>query len=190
VQVPESLKWRVAPAPTLAKFAGAVLLALVAALSGAERERLLLAGVAALALGVYGLRDVLAPVRLSADAEGVTVVSGFARRRRVPWGEIERIGLGAHRFLGLRTELLEIDTGESLHLFSRYDLGAPCEEVEEALREIRPPANEQHSEAGAEEQQRRRERSADAPAAEQGTDRVGDEGDRGEPRQRTGDCDQ
>jgi hypothetical protein len=192
VKVPETLKWRVAPAPTLAKFAGAVLLALVAALSGAERERLLLAGVAALALGVYGLRDVLAPVRLSADVEGVTVVSGFASRHRVPWGEIERIGLGEHRSLGLRTELLEIDTGESLHLFSRYDLGAPCEEVEEALREMRPSAHEEHADAEAQDQQRRgeRERSPDAAAAEQGTDRVDDEGDRGEPQQRAGHDDQ
>jgi hypothetical protein len=142
----------VAPIPTLAKFAGALLLALVAVLSGAERERLLLAGVGALAFGVYGLRDVLAPVRLSADAEGVTVVRGFAGHRRIPWREVERVAVGEHRSHGLRTELLEIDAGESLHLFSRYDLGAPCEEVEEALAELRWSSDDQHADAEAEEQ--------------------------------------
>ena len=132
------MKWRVPPVLPVTKLAVAVLLAVVAVLPGAERERLLLAGVAALALGVWGLRDVVAPVRLAADAEGVTVVTGFARRRGVPWRQIERLGVGEHRSLGLRSEVLEIDTGESLHLLSRYDLGAPCGEVEEALRALRP----------------------------------------------------
>ena len=136
-------RWRVAPLPTLLKFAAALLLAAIAALSGAERERLLLAGVAALALGAYGLRDVLAPVRLSADDEGVTVVSGYAGHRQIPWAEVERVGVGEHRSFGLRTELLEIDTGESLHLFSRYDLGAPCEEAAETLAGLRRSADEE-----------------------------------------------
>ena len=135
-------RWRVAPLPTLLKFAAALLLAATAALSGAERERFLLAGVAALALGAYGLRDVLAPVRLSADAEGVTVISGYAGHRHIPWQEVERVGVGEHRSLGLRTELLEIDTGESLHLFSRHDLGAPCEEAAQTLAGLRRSAEE------------------------------------------------
>lgn len=135
------------PALTIAKFAAALLLALVAVTSGTERERLLLAGVAALALGAYGLRDILAPVRLAADTEGVTVVSGYAHRRRIPWHEVERVGLGEHRGLGVRTELLEIDTGESLHLFSRFDLDAPCEEVEAELTDLRRSAGQEHAEA-------------------------------------------
>lgn len=186
------MKWRVAPAPTMVKFAGVLLLALVAASSGGERERLLLAGVAALALGVYGLRDVVAPVRLSADVDGVTVVSGYAGRRRIPWREVERVGLGEHRSLGLRTELLEIDAGESLHLFGWYDLGAPCDEVEAALADLRRSADEEHAEAEGEEQQRRgeRERPLDSHSAEQRADRVDDEGDRGEPQQRAGHDDQ
>jgi Bacterial PH domain len=184
--MPESLtRWRVASTPTLLKFAGALLLAAVAVLSGDERERLLLAGVGALALGVYGLRDIVAPVRLSADAEGVTVVSGFARRRGVPWREIERVGLGEHRSLGLRTEILEIDAGESLHLFSRYDLGAPCAEVAATLEEMRDAAlasaEEEHPEPEAEEEQRRREHehALDPAATEQRADGVDHEGDRG-----------
>jgi len=184
--VPEPLKWRVALEPTLAKFAGALLLALVAASSGAERERLLLAGVGALALGVWGLRDVLAPVRLAADADGVTVVTGFAGRRRVPWREVERVGLGEHRGLGRRTELLEVDTGESLYLFSRYDLGAPCDEVEAAIADLRRSVAEEHAQAEGDEQQRRGEREGppDPYAAEQGSGRVDHEGDHGEPHQR------
>ncbi|GLY82434.1 hypothetical protein Airi02_003660 [Actinoallomurus iriomotensis] len=134
-------RWRVAPVPTLAKFAGALFLALLAVLSWDEREWLLLCSVGALALGVYGLRDVLAPVRLSADSAGVTVINGFAGHRHIPWHEVERVTVTERRSHGLRTELLEIDTGESLHLFSRHDLGAPLQEVEEALRELRPAAD-------------------------------------------------
>lgn len=138
--MPESVTWRVATGITLAKFGAALALAVFAASSGTERERLFLAGVAAVAFGVYGLRDVLAPVRLSADTGGVTVVSGFAGHRRVPWTGVERVGLARHRVFGLGVELLEIDTGESLHLFGRYDLGAPCDEVAETLESMRRAA--------------------------------------------------
>jgi Bacterial PH domain len=180
-------RWRVAPAPTLLKFAGALLLAAVAALSGAERERLFLAGVAALALGAYGLRDLLAPVRLSADAEGVTVVSGYAGHRRIPWPEVERVGVGEHRSLGLRSPVLEIDAGESLHLFSRYDLGAPCEEVAETLAGIRRSAEEEHAEAEGEQEQPdgEREHPLDAPPAEEGPGRVDRLRHHREPHQHT-----
>src|SRR3569833_3205718 len=182
-------RWRVAPALTLLKFAGALLLAAVAALSGAERERLLLAGVAALALGAYGLRDVLAPVRLSADDEGETVVSGFAGHRRIPWREVDRVGVGEHRGLGRRTHVREVDTGESLHLCGRHDLGAPCEEVAETLLGLRgsvDSVDEEHPEAEAEEQQRggERERPPDAAPAEQRADRVDHERDERKPDQR------
>ena len=34
--------------------------------------------VVAVGLAVYGLRDLLAPVRLAADGDGLTVVTGFA----------------------------------------------------------------------------------------------------------------
>lgn len=151
--MPESRRFHVPPAPAAAKLAGALLLAVVAATSGAERERLLLAAVAALALAVWGLRDVLAPVRLAADEDGVTVVTGYASRRRVPWTDVERVGLGVQRSLGRRTEILEIDTGEALHLFSRYDLGVSCAEAERALGELRRSAGEQHPHAEGEEQQ-------------------------------------
>jgi hypothetical protein len=149
----EPRNWRVPTAPAVAKLAGAALLALVAVTAGAERQLLLLAGVAALGLAAWGLRDVLAPVRLAADEEGVTVVTGYAGRRRIPWAEVERVGIGEHRSLGRSTEILEIDTGEALHLFSRHDLGAPCEDVERVLTELRASAGEQHAHPEGEEQQ-------------------------------------
>lgn len=151
--MPETRRWRVPAAPAVAKLAGAVLLAVIAASSGADREFLLLAGAAALALAAWGLRDVLAPVRLAADEEGVTVVRGYAGRRRIPWADVERVGVGEHRGLGRRTPILEIDTGEALHLFSRYDLGAPCEDVERELAALRGSAAEQHARAEGEEQE-------------------------------------
>lgn len=185
-------RWRAAPAPTLAKLAGAVLLGAVAATSGAERERLLLAAVGAVALAAYGLRDLLAPVRLAADADGVTVVSGYAGHRRIPWREVERVGVGAHRHLGLSTEMLEIDTGESLHLFSRHDLGVPCGEAERVLLALRASAEDHHAEAEDEEQQRGGEREAapDARPAEQRAGRVDAERGGREPQQGAGHDDQ
>jgi PH (Pleckstrin Homology) domain-containing protein len=133
-------RWRVEPGPTLAKFTGALLLALLAVLSSDEPQWGLLTGAGALALVVYGLRDVVAPVRLSADAGGVTVVRGFAGHRRIPWEEVERVEVTERRSHGLRSELLEIDTGESLHLFGRRDLGRPPEEVEGVLMSLWSPA--------------------------------------------------
>jgi hypothetical protein len=96
--------------------------------------------IAALALGAFALRDVLAPVRLAADVDGVTVVSGFAGRRHLSWSEIERIRVDERRRLGTRSQLLEIDTGDSLHLFSAYELSAPCDEVVAVLQTLRARA--------------------------------------------------
>ena len=42
--------------------------------------------------------------------------------------------------MGLRNQLLEIDTGDSLHLFSVHELGADPEEVAEALNALRTNA--------------------------------------------------
>ncbi len=82
----------------------------------------------------WALRDLVAPVRLAFDPTGVTVISGFAGRRRLDWASIEQIGLSTRPRLGLRTEIVEIDAGDSLHLFGRYDLDAPPDEVAAALR--------------------------------------------------------
>lgn len=94
----------------------------------------ILAVPATLLVGAMGLRDVLVPVRLAADESGITVVHGFAGRRHVPWSAIREIKVDVRTRLGLRSEMLEIDTGDNLHLFSQYELGASCTEVAAELR--------------------------------------------------------
>ncbi|GAA2717884.1 hypothetical protein GCM10010429_41770 [Micromonospora olivasterospora] len=133
------MQWRVPRALPALKLAGAAaLVALGLLFAEGDQVRLVLAGLAAAALAGWALRDLLAPVRLAVDPAGITVVSGFAGRRRLDWGSVEAITVDRRPRLGLTTEVLEIDTGDSLHLFGRYDLDAPPGEVAEALRAARP----------------------------------------------------
>jgi Bacterial PH domain len=132
------MEWRVAgklPAVKLIAAALFVLLGLFVATDPAGRS---LAIAAAAGLVGYALRDLALPVRLSADAEGLTLVAGVARRRRLAWSQIERVRVDERTRLGLRTELLEIDTGDALHLFSENDLGAPPTDALAALRALAP----------------------------------------------------
>jgi hypothetical protein len=134
-----STRWRVSPALPVVKLVGAaVLIGLGLLFADGDEVRLVLAGLAAAALVGWASRDLLAPVRLAVDAAGITVVSGFAGHRRLDWATIEAITVDRRPRLGLASEVLEIDTGESLHLFSRYDLDASPTEVAEALRAARP----------------------------------------------------
>jgi hypothetical protein len=133
--------WRVRPAlPALKLTAAALILLAGVLLGGGDPVRLALAVLAAVGLLGWGLRDLLAPVRLALDPGGVTVTVGFAGRRRLAWAQIERISAQTRPHLGIRTELLEIDTGESLHLFSANELGAPPDEVATALHAARERA--------------------------------------------------
>jgi hypothetical protein len=134
------LRWRVNSGLTALKISGAVVFLVVAVVFGSDLVGLALGVAAALALGVFALRDVLVPVRLAADPTGVTVVSGFAGRRHLGWAEIERIRVDERRRLGTRSQLLEIDAGESLHLFSGYELSASCTEVAALLQNLRAHA--------------------------------------------------
>ncbi|SEU08300.1 PH domain-containing protein [Nonomuraea wenchangensis] len=88
----------------------------------------------AVVLGAMGLRDLLVPERLAADESGITVVHGFAGHRHVPWDEIRDVTVDVRRRWGLRSEMLEVDTGDHLHLFSPHELGASPTEVAAALR--------------------------------------------------------
>ncbi|MEV0805528.1 PH domain-containing protein [Micromonospora sp. NPDC050200] len=131
-------QWRVPPALPVAKLVGAVLLvALGLLLSDGDRVQLALTVAAAASLLGWALRDLLAPVRLAVDPTGVTVIHGYAGRRHLPWPAVEAITVDRRARLGLSTETLEIDAGDSLHLFGRYDLGAPPGEVAETLRAVR-----------------------------------------------------
>ena len=137
----ETLSWRVSPAVVVAKLIGAVALAALAVAFGRhDPVQWVVAGAVVLVLVGWAVRDVLAPVRLAADRTGVTVLVGALSRRHLPWSQIERVRVDRRERRGLRSELLEIDAGESLHLFGVHDLGAPPEDVVEALRRLRAQA--------------------------------------------------
>lgn len=133
-------RWRVSPGRVVFELAGTVIFAVVAvvtALARIDRIGVVVAAAAAVALGICAARDLLVPVRVEADADGVTVVAGFARRVRLPWSAVERVRVDAHSRYGLRSEHLEIDAGESLYLFSSAELSAPVADVAERLAELR-----------------------------------------------------
>ncbi|MGW4424098.1 PH domain-containing protein [Streptosporangium sp. NPDC004631] len=131
------LRWRVRRELFVLKVLAVVAFAMLALLSVGDPRGMILSGVGALVAAVLALRDVLAPVRLSVDDEGLVVVRGFAGSERVPWSSVERIRVDRRTRLTSRTELLEIDTGEAIFLLSRFDLGVPCQEVADELRSYR-----------------------------------------------------
>jgi PH (Pleckstrin Homology) domain-containing protein len=138
--------WRVPTKLVVIKAGGTLAFAALALLSlDGERTRLTAAVAGAVLLGLWTLRDLLAPVRVSADEEGVTVVEGFARRRRLPWSHVERVRVDERDRLGIKSRMLEIDAGESLHLFSEYDLGTPVEEALARLDAIRVTDKKSHN---------------------------------------------
>ncbi|HYN96509.1 MAG TPA: PH domain-containing protein [Pilimelia sp.] len=136
----EDVRWRVRPALPGAKVAAAVAFGALAAVVGDDPVRLALAAVATTALLLWAARDLLAPARLTADATGVTVIAGFAGRRHLPWSTIERVRVDRRTRGGLRAELLELDAGETLHLFSEYELSARPADVAARLAELRQGA--------------------------------------------------
>lgn len=83
-------------------------------------------------VGLSGLRDLLAPVRLEADPEVLTVTTGFGTRHRYLWSDVERIRIDDRRRLLGRSVLLEIDVNTDLYFLGRYDLGVhPLEALDE-----------------------------------------------------------
>lgn len=128
-------RWRVRPTVPVLKLTGAVVLVGLGLLLGAGDPVPI--GVTVLAAAVllgWAIRDLVAPVRLAIDPAGVTVIRGFAGRRHLDWARIERIAVDDRPRLGLRSQTLELDAGDSLHFFSRHDLGAEPDEVAEILR--------------------------------------------------------
>jgi hypothetical protein len=120
-----------------AKFAVAVIFIASPIVARSSATGVVIGLIVGIGLAVYGLRDVIAPVRLAADAEGVTVVAGFAGHRRLPWSDIDRVRLDQRSRYGGRQALLEVDAGESLHFFSRYDLGMPPTDALNLVHEVR-----------------------------------------------------
>lgn len=135
----ETRQWRVPAALPAVKAGGAgALVALGLLLADGDPVRLTLAVLAAAALLVWAARDLLVPVRLAVDPEGLTVVSGFAGRRRLPWSQVAEIRVDQRARLGRSNAALEVDAGETLHLFGRFDLDADPVEVAAQLRAARP----------------------------------------------------
>lgn len=133
---PGPTRWRVRPALAWAKAAGVLIFVFGFTLATDAVQRSA-AATGVVVLGLYALRDVVAPVRLAADPDGLTVIVGYAGRRRLAWSQVELIRVDDRERFGLRSRMLEIDAGESLHLFSEYDLGASVEDVAEELARLR-----------------------------------------------------
>jgi hypothetical protein len=135
------MEWRIKPVLPVSKLIGVVAVVVLAfAFAGRDPVRWVLAAAVVAGLLGWALRDLLRPVRLAADADGVTVVTGFAGRRRLAWSEIERVRVDRRTHRGLRSEMLELDAGEAIYLFSANDLGALPEEVATALADLRVSA--------------------------------------------------
>lgn len=132
------MQWRVRPVLPLVKLIVALTMpALALIFAEGEWSRWALALLAAGAIVAWAARDVLVPVRLAADPAGITVVTGFSRRRHVPWTQIERVRVDDTTRRGLRSQLLEIDAGDAIYLFTPNDLSADPETVALALADVR-----------------------------------------------------
>ncbi len=125
------------PRQVVAAKAVAAAVCVVLALIG-DFNQTFLASVAAAGFAALVLRDLLAPVRLAVDEGGVTVVAGFAGRERYSWNDVDRVRVDTRHRYGVTAQLLEIDTGDQVHLFSRHDLGAPVIDVAEIVMRLRP----------------------------------------------------
>jgi hypothetical protein len=135
------MQWRIKPVLPVTKAMGAVAVVVLAvAFAGRDPIRWALATVVAVVLAGWALRDLISPVRLAADPDGITVVTGFARRRHLPWDRVERVRVDVTSRRGLRSELLELDAGDAIYLFGAHELGALPDEVAAALADLRATA--------------------------------------------------
>ncbi len=141
-------QWRVRPVVTVLKAIGAALFAAAGLWNAPDPGSLVVGLGGALVLLALVVRDLVAGVRLSADTTGITAVTGFAGRRHVPWSSVERVRVDRRNRFGLRTELVEVDSGDDLYLFSANELAAPCDEVVASLtalwEQAGGPSAEQH----------------------------------------------
>jgi hypothetical protein len=123
--------WRIRPVLPVTKLLSAVaIVALVLAFGRDDPVRWFLAAAVGLGLAGWALRDLIAPEiervrldrrdRLGVRAGLATGAWSFGRR-----GESRKTGM------------LEIDAGDNLYLFSRYDLGAEPEDVLASLLALR-----------------------------------------------------
>jgi hypothetical protein len=129
----QEYRWRVPRKVPVGKLVVGATVAGLAVLSATEPWQWATVAVVVAGFAAWAVRDLAAPVRLAADPAGVSVVTGFAARRRLGWSQVERVRVDARR----RSRLLEVDTGERLYLFSRYEVDADLDEVAERLEALR-----------------------------------------------------
>ncbi|WP_158578603.1 PH domain-containing protein [Spongiactinospora rosea] len=137
-----SLEWRVRRDFVVLKALGLLPAIALIVLNLDDRRAIILCGITALVLAVLVARDLLVPVRLSADPEGVVVARWFAGRQRVPWEAVERIAVDVRHRYGRRWEHLEIDTGETLFVLTSAQLGVSCTTVAADLRSLKSAARD------------------------------------------------
>ncbi len=151
-------QWRVRRVLTVLKAVGAALFAAAGLWNAPDPGALAIGLGGALILLALVVRDLVAGVRLTADHTGVTVVTGYANRHHVPWSSVVRIRVDRRSRFGLHSELVEVDCGDDLYLFSANELGAPCEEVVATLTALweqagTGPSADQHGGAADREQE-------------------------------------
>lgn len=130
---PSQHEWRCPHSHVKLKIIAGLVLAMITAASLGNPTQMTIMGLGTAVLLVLALRDVIVPVRLAADAEGIRVVRGFATLDRVAWADIERIRVDTRIRLSSTSRLVEIDTGETLYLLGASELGAPVDEVVQTL---------------------------------------------------------
>lgn len=131
------MRWSV-PAKIPALESLGTLIAVVAVAFGDDPLARLLGLAAGLLLGALTVRDLVARTRLAADAVGLTVVSGFAGHHTFRWSQLQAIRVDERTRLGLRSRLLELDSGDHLVLLSARELGADPQQVVSVLNGLRP----------------------------------------------------
>ncbi|ANY09969.1 hypothetical protein AFB00_10955 [Pseudonocardia sp. HH130630-07] len=111
-------------------------------LTGADPAGRLIAGAAALGLGLAAASGTRARPRLEAGPDGLTV-RRLTWTRHAPWSRVDEVRVLHTRRLGRSSTLLELDLrdvdgGERLVILGRPELGADPDEVAEVLAGLRP----------------------------------------------------
>ncbi|MFP5021153.1 PH domain-containing protein [Pseudonocardia phyllosphaerae] len=109
---------------------------------GADPTGALLAGVAAVGLGLYAASGTKARPRLEAGPEGI-VVRRLTWTRHVPWSRVDDVRVLRMRRFGRESSVLEldlrdVDDSERLVVLGRPELGSDPEDVAEELELLRP----------------------------------------------------
>lgn len=134
---PPAVRFR--PYPWLTALAGAgAVLAIVLTWQATDAPGRLIFGIAALITAAYAIGDVVFSPRLSADHTGVRIRAPMTRAD-LRWDEIEAVRADTRDRLGLRSTTLEVDTGETVVVFSKRSLGADPEFVARQVRAVAPP---------------------------------------------------